>query len=34
VIESNASVLSYYEVKDNEISEEEFIDYIIDPDEG
>lgn len=30
VIESNASVLSYYEVKDNEISEEDFVDYIID----
>ncbi|HSG03950.1 MAG TPA: YcgN family cysteine cluster protein [Marinobacterium sp.] len=34
VIDADASVLSYYEVKDNEISEEEFIDYIIDPDEG
>ncbi|WP_370278660.1 YcgN family cysteine cluster protein [Pontibacterium sp.] len=30
VIESNASVLSYYEVKDNEIREEDFVDYIID----
>jgi uncharacterized cysteine cluster protein YcgN (CxxCxxCC family) len=29
VIEANASVLSYYEVKDNEISEEDFVDYII-----
>lgn len=29
VIESNASVLSYYEVKDNEIREEDFVDYII-----
>lgn len=29
VIEANASVLSYYEVKDNEIREEDFVDYII-----
>jgi len=29
VIESGASVLSWYEVKDNEIEEEEFIDYIL-----
>ena len=34
VLEANASVLSYYEVKDNEISENEIIDYIIDPDAG
>lgn len=34
VIDSGASVLSYYEVKDNEISEDELIDYVIDPDEG
>lgn len=31
VIEANASVLSYYEVKDNEITEDEFIDYVIEP---
>jgi len=30
VIEANASVLSYYEVKDNEISDEDFVDYIMD----
>ncbi len=29
VIEENASVLSFYEVKDNEISEEDFVDYVI-----
>lgn len=29
VIESNASVLSYYEVKDNEIRVEDYVDYII-----
>lgn len=29
VVESGASVLTWYEVKDNEISEEEFEDYII-----
>lgn len=30
VIHSNASVLSYYEVRDNEIHEEELINFIID----
>ena len=30
VVESGASVLSWYEVKDNEISDEEYEDYIID----
>jgi uncharacterized cysteine cluster protein YcgN (CxxCxxCC family) len=29
VIESGASVLSWYEVKDDEIDEEDFVDYII-----
>lgn len=29
VIESGASVLSWYEVKDNEIEEEDFVDYVI-----
>ena len=29
VIEENASVLNFYEVKDNEISEEDFVDYVI-----
>ncbi len=29
VIEENASVLSFYEVKDNEISEDDFVDYVI-----
>ncbi len=29
VIEAGASVLSFYEVKDNEISEDELIDYVI-----
>lgn len=29
VIEAGASVLSWYEVKDNEIDEDDFIDYII-----
>lgn len=29
VIEADASVLSWYEVKDDEIAEEDFVDYII-----
>jgi uncharacterized cysteine cluster protein YcgN (CxxCxxCC family) len=29
VIESGASVLSWYEVKDNEIDEDDFIDYVL-----
>jgi len=29
VIEAGASVLSWYEVKDNEIDEEDFVDYVI-----
>ncbi len=32
VIEANASVLSVYEVKDNEISEDQLIDYVLDED--
>jgi hypothetical protein len=32
VIEANASVLSVYEVKDNEITEDQLIDYVLDED--
>jgi uncharacterized cysteine cluster protein YcgN (CxxCxxCC family) len=32
VIEADASVLNYYEVKDNEITEDELIDYVVEPD--
>ncbi|MBA4501251.1 YcgN family cysteine cluster protein [Marinobacterium marinum] len=32
VIEANASVLSVYEVKDNEIHEDQLIDYVLDED--
>ena len=31
VIDADASVLSYYEVKDNEINEEDLIDYVVMP---
>lgn len=31
VIDSDSSVLSYYEVKDNEIKEEDLIDYVVMP---
>lgn len=31
VIDSDSSVLSYYEVKDNEIKEEDLIDYVVIP---